>query len=144
MPTNAIPAHGTLLKIGDGGGPETFTTISEVRELSGPEVSLDTEDVTSHDSTDGWEEVIGTILRSGEVSATLNYVPTDGTHDASTGVINDMQNRTLRNFEMVFPDSASTTWSFAALVTNFGPSEDADGILETEITLKLSGKPTLV
>lgn len=141
--TEAISAHGTLLKIGDGGETESFTTISEVRELSGPGLSLDTEDVTNHDSPGGWEELVGTILRSGEVSATLNYIPTDGTHDAATGVINDMENRTHRNFEMVFPDASNTTWSFTALVTNFEPSEDADGVLETEITLKLSGQPTL-
>lgn len=141
--TEAISAFGTLLKMGSGETTETFTTVSEIKSLSGPEVSLDTEDVTNHDSPGGWEEIVGTILRSGEVSATMNYIPTDGTHDASTGLLADLKNRVHRNFQMVFPDTSNTTWSFTALVTNFGPSEDVDGILETEITLKLSGEPTL-
>jgi len=55
MATSAVAAFGTLLKIGDGGGPESFTTIAEVRTLGGPELSRDTVDVTSHDSTANWE-----------------------------------------------------------------------------------------
>jgi hypothetical protein len=40
MTTQAIPGYGTLLKMGDGGGPETFSTIVEVTELNLPEITL--------------------------------------------------------------------------------------------------------
>jgi len=141
--SNAISAFGTLLKIGDGGSPESFTTIAEVKDISGPSLSLDTEDVTSHASSGGWEEHIGTILRSGEVSFDINFIPTHATHDASTGLIADMKNRTVRNFQLVFPDASSTTWAFSALVTGFEPSEPVAGSLGASVTLKLTGEPTL-
>lgn len=141
--TDAIAAFGTLLKIGDGGSPESFTTIAEVTTIGGPSLGLDTIDATNHDSTAGWEEVIGGILRSGEVTFDINYIPTDATHDASTGLIADMVARTKRNFELVFPDTGSTTWSFTGLVSKFAPSAPVDGKLSASVSLKLSGQPTL-
>lgn len=141
--SNALSSQGTLLKIGDGGGPETFTTIAEVLDIQGPALALDHQDVTSHDSTGGWEEVIGTILRSGEVTFDLNYIPTEGTHDHSTGLLADMTARTKRNFELVFPDGGSTTWSFTAIVSKFQPASPVAGQLKGSIGLKITGQPTL-
>ena len=141
--TSAISAFGTLLKIGDGGGPETFTTIAEVTSISGPGLSLDPIEATSHDSTGGWREFIGGLLEAGEVSFDINYIPTNATHDASTGLIADMVARTVRNFQLVFPDGSSTTWSFAALVTSFEPGEPIDDKLSASVSLKITGQPTL-
>lgn len=142
--TSALSSFGTLLKKGDGGSPESFATIAEVLDIEGPELALDTEEATSHDSTGGWEEVVGTILRSGEIGFEINYVPTGATANASTGLIADMKNRTRRNFQLVFPDSGNTTWSFTALVTKFAPKAPVAGKLTADISLKLSGQPTLV
>lgn len=141
--TSAIKAFGTLLKIGDAATPESFTTIAEVLDIGGPQLTLDTEEATNHSSTDGWEEVIGTILRSGQVTFDVNLLPTGATHSYSTGLLKDMVNRTLRNFRLVFPDTAVTTWAFAALVVGFEPSAPVAGILRASVTLKISGKPTL-
>lgn len=138
-----ISSFGTLLKMGDGASPEVFTTIAEVLDISGPSLALDTEETTSHSSTGGWEEFVATILRSGEVSFSVNYDPVGATHDASTGLISDMENRTLRNFQLVFPDTGSTTWSFAAYVTGFEPGMPVAGKLSADVSLKISGQPTL-
>jgi len=141
--TDALSSFGTFLKAGDGGTPEAFTTISEVRDISGPSLGLDTEEVTSHDSPGGWEEFVSTILRSGEVTFDINYEPTETTHDAGTGLIADMTARTLRNFQLVWTDPVSTTWSFAAYVTGFEPSAPVAGALSASCTLKITGEPTL-
>lgn len=138
-----IAAFGSKLKIGDGSDPENFTTVSEVKSLGGPGLSADTEDITNHDSAGAFEEAVVTILRSGEVTFTMNYLPTDGTHDGSTGLLNDYKNRELRNFQLVFPNAANTQWEFSAFVTGFEPTEDVDGVLETDVTLKVSGQPVL-
>ena len=138
-----ISAFGTLLKIGDGGSPESFTTVAEVSSIGGPTLSLDPIDVTSHDSTGGWRQFVGGLLDGGEVSLEINYDPVGATHDASTGLIADMVARTLRNFQLVFPDTGNTTWTFAALITAFEPSEPIDDKLSASVTLKVSGQPTL-
>jgi len=138
-----IAAYGIALKQGDGGSPESFTDIAQVVNLGGPSLKLDPLDVTNHGSTSGWREFIGGLLDAGEVTLELNYDPAEGTHDATTGLIADMTARTVRNFQLVFPDSGSTLWSFAALVTGFEIGAPVDGKLTASATLKLSGQPTL-
>lgn len=139
--SSALAAKGTLLKVGDGAGSETFTTIAEVLSIGGPSISQEALDVTNHSSTSGWKEYVGGLNDGGEVTFEVNYLPTNATHNATAGVLNDLENRTLRNFQLVFP--GSTTWSFAALVTKFEPSAPVDGVLRASISLKLSGVPTL-
>lgn len=141
--TSGISAFGTLLKIGDGGGTEVFTTIAEVRDISGPSLKLDTEEVTSHSSTAGWREYIGTLLDAGEVTFDINFIPTAATHSQTSGLIKDLKNKTLRNFQLVFPNVGATTWAFAAYVTGFEPAEPVEGVLAASVTLKISGQPTL-
>ena len=141
--TLAIDAYGTLLQIGDGGSPEAFTTIAEVTEIGGPSLALDPLDVTSHESPGAFREFVGGLLDGGEVTSTINYVPTGGTHDATTGLIADMIARTVRNFQLIFPDVGTTTWSLSALITAFEPAEPVDDRLSAEVTLKVTGQPTL-
>jgi len=142
MMGEALAGYSALIKVGDGEASEVFTTIAEVEKISGPELELETEDATTFDSG-GWEESIGTILKGGKVSMDLNFVPTAATHDPATGLIADMVERTLRNFEIVFPDAAATTWTIAAFITKFAPSVEVKGKLKASVELQISGQPTL-
>ena len=137
--SDAFSSFGTFLKIGDGAVSETFATIAEVLDIEGPDMALDTEEVTSHGSTNGWEESVGTILSGGEVSFEINFVPTEATHDMTTGLQADMINRTLRNFQLVYPDPGGNGYAFGALVTGFKPKAPVKGKLAADVKLKISG-----
>lgn len=126
-----------------GGLAEAFTTIAQVRNISGPGLSLDIEDVTTHDSTGAWEEVVATVLRSGEITLDLVWDPATPTHSNGVGLLAVMPRRATRNFKVIFPDAASTEWSFAAEIVNFEPDAPHDGALTASVTLKLSGEVTL-
>jgi len=139
--SNAISAFGTLLKRGDGADPEEFTPIAEVQDIRPPSLGADTEEVTHQESPDGWREYIVTLLDGGEVSFDLNFIPTNATHNASSGLLKDYSARQKRNYQVVFPDG--TTWEFAALVTNFEADAPVGGKLSASVTLKITGKPTL-
>jgi hypothetical protein len=127
--------------MGDGGGPETFSTIVEVTELNLPEITLSTEDATSHDSN-GWMEVIGTLLDGGEISGKINWRPTHATHDETTGVLSAIMNRSKKNWQMVLPTSLKA-FAFAGLLTKFKGLAPVDGKLEAEFTIKTSGAVTI-
>lgn len=142
MATNAIPGYGTLLKKGDGGSPEAFSTVVEVTEVDPPEITLKTDEATHHGSN-GWEEIIGTLLSGGEVGAKINWIPSDPTHDETTGVLSAIMNRTKGNWQVVLPGSAKT-FQFAALLTKFKPKTPLDKKMTAEITLKISGAVTIV
>lgn len=142
--SNAVSAFGTLVKIGDGATPtEGFTTIAELRKVSGPKLKLETIDVTVHNTAEPWRQFIGGLLDGGEVTLDLNFIPTDGTHNYSAGLLSDMVNRVQRNFQIEFPDSGNTTWTFTALVTAFDMNSEPSSVLQATVTLKLSGSPTL-
>ena len=131
-------AFGTAFKKG-------ATAIAKVTNISGPGISLDTEDVTAHDSTGGWEEVVATIIRSGEVKLDLNYDPSDVTHygTANTGLLHMLVNKTLvTDFTLVFP--GPVTWSFAgAFVVGFEPAAPHNGKITGSVTIKPSGVVTV-
>jgi predicted secreted protein len=122
-------------------GEETFTPVAQVSNIGGPALSLDTEDVTTHDSTGAWEEVVATILRTGELSLDIVYDPNDGTHDATTGLVNMMNDKTLCGYNLIFPGPYE--WDFAAYVTGFEPSAAHDGALTAAVKMKLTGAPSL-
>lgn len=143
MPSNAIAALGLLVKIGDGATPEVFTTIAELFDITGPSFSLDVADVTNQVSTGNWEEALPTVIRSGEVTFDIGFIPTNATHSQSAGLIADLKNRTKRNFQFVFPDTGATLWSFAAFVTGFEPAGAVADALRASVTLKITGQPTL-
>ena len=136
--SDAIAAFGTLLKMGNGAGTsEVFTTISEVGDIDGPSDSVDTIDVTSHSSPSARKEFIASLFDSGEVSFPINLDPNDATHDATTGLRKKYNDRTITNFQMLFPDASQV--SFSALVTKFSIKAPVAGKLSADITLKLSG-----
>lgn len=137
----ARSSFGTLLKIGDGGGSEVFTTIGEVRDISGPAMALGTEEVTSHDSASGFREYIPTLLEGGEVSFTINFTAAS-TQGFSGGLYTSMTNKTLRNFQLVIPTASAKTCSFAAYVTAFPLNLPVEGAITADITLQISGAVT--
>lgn len=123
---------------------ETFTTIAEVKDIDGPEVSLDTEDVTPHDAVGGWEEIIPTILRSGEVTFDLNFVPSLATHgDFSGGLMGKAKSRDLTNFKLILPTQPAYGWAYAAYVTRMGHAYPVGGAMNAGVTLKITGQPVL-
>jgi hypothetical protein len=120
-----------------------LTTVAQVQSIAGPGLGLDVEDVTCHDQATAFEEVIGTLLRSGEVSLGLVYDPNGATHSATAGLIDSLENRTVYDFSITFPSSGTVTWYFDGYVTGFEPDAPVDGALTAAATIKLTGAPTL-
>lgn len=135
---SAVSSHGTLLKIGDGGGSEVFTTIAEVLDISGFSQTLDREEVTNHSSA-GRKEYVATLLDLGEVSFDCNF------YQATTQaqLWTDQSARTLRNFQIVFPySSGNKTATFAAHVVDIGHEAPVAGVLTRSVTLAPQGTVT--
>jgi hypothetical protein len=119
-----------------------YANVAYVQSMGGPGLALDTEDVTTHDQATAWEETVGTVLRSGEISLDLVYDPNETTHAATSGLIARLKNKTFAAFQVVFP--GPYTWSFLGYATGFEPSEPHDEALTATATIKISGQPTLV
>lgn len=143
MASAALSAFQTLLSIGDGESPEVFTTIAELRNLSGPSFSADVLDATTHNTPTPFRRFISGLIDGGEISVELNFIPTEATHDAATGILNELLERGRSNYQIQFPDEALTTWTIPGIVTAFELNADPADILTASVTVKVAGPPTL-
>lgn len=133
-----IDGYGTLLKRGDGAEPEVFTAIANATNITAPGLARNTIDVSAHDSPNKYMEFVGGMIDPGEVSIDVNYDPT--AHDM---LVADLEDEDPRNYQLVFPDTTGTTWSFAAVLTGFEATAPYDDKLTATLTYKVSGKPTI-
>lgn len=134
-------AFGTQFKRDTTGGG-SFSTIANVSDLSGPEREREAIEVTSHDSPDQYREFVKGLKDGGEVSVTINFDPTNTTHQSLDA---DFEERDLRDYQIVIlPGTADEwTWEFTALITSISESYPVDDRMEREVTVKISGKPNL-
>jgi len=137
MATKAFSAQGTLVKRGNGATVEVFTNIPDVKTIGGPTGSSDLLEATNLDST-AKEYVLG-LADSGEIRLGLNWDPTSVQQQ---GLFTDWQNRTRRNFQIIFSDTGAALLAFAAFVQNYEISGGANAIVEASITLKITGAIT--
>jgi predicted secreted protein len=133
-----INGKNTQFKRGDGAGTEVFTAIANVTNITPPGLSRETIDVTAHDSPDDYMEFLGGLKDGGEASFELNYDPAE--HDV---LVADFDDDAPRNYQIVFPDPAATTWQFAGIMTGFEVEAPYDDKLSATVTFKVSGKPNL-
>lgn len=118
--------------------------IAEVTEIGGPSIESDVIDVTHLRSPDFFREKIAGIKDGGEVSLALNYVPADPTHDASTGLLSALAGTGVspqETYVITFPDT--TQWTIPGFVSGFEVTSAFDGKIEADVTITVSGKPTL-
>lgn len=144
MATAAVLAQGTLLKIGDGAS--NYTTIAEVKNISGPQLTGSGVDVTSHDSANQFKEYIGGLRDGGKITFDVNWIPSGATQGFTTGLLKQGFGGTKANnnqFQIVFTDGSSTTWTFKGFVTKFAPSAGVDKELSASVEIQVSGQPTL-
>lgn len=138
--TSAVIGKGTLLKAGDGGGPEVFTTIAEVKSISGPQITRDTLDVTNMDSVGNFREFVSTLQDGGTVSFDVNYI---GDNTSQNNMKTDQDNGTARNFQILMPNVGATLFAFTALVVGNDFNFEIDGIISLSISLKITGQVTI-
>lgn len=119
----------------------TYETIANVTNISGPERTRETIDVTAHDSPDGWMEFIGGLKNGGEVSLDINYDPAEATHDLD----DDFDDAEPRNYRIVIlPDTEDEyTWQLKGILTTLGDEFPYDDRQQRSMTIKVTGKPTL-
>lgn len=142
MTSGAFWAYGSKIQLGNGGGPEVFTDIAEVQDITPPAMERDDIEVTNQQSTDGWREYIPGWRDGDEVSFNCNWLPTNATQDETTGMLETFNDDDLHNWRIVLPDAVKTI-SFAGFLTGFEPDLPLEEQGQLEITIKVSGKVTI-
>lgn len=140
MPSQARFGYGTLVKMGDGGSPQTFTAIAEVRnDISFSGLESDSIEVTTHNNAVNGraKEKIPGLIDPGNLEIEINYVANDATHIA---VRNAWINQVKKDFQVLSPqgDLISCAGYIMSLPITF-PVGDS---INAKIKIMLTGLPT--
>ena len=125
----------------DPAGGTAYSTIGQIMDINGPEVSRDEIEVTTRDSTEYWMEFIKGMKNGGNVTFGVVLDLSLATHGtASTGILSDFQNEgTIPAFKLNFPQSRQCT--FDGFFTAFPPAAPMKDALTADLTVKVTGKP---
>lgn len=142
--SDAIIGTGILLKAGDGGAPENFVTVAEIVSLKPPVLSRNEVDVSNHN--EGQEAKILGMLRKGQCTGTLNWLPTNATHgDTGQGILADMLQNRKRNWRIEYPPAGLPKWTFPGRVQLFDPQDvTVDAAMQVAFGLTIDGAITMV
>jgi TP901-1 family phage major tail protein len=124
-----------LIKIGDGGDPESFATVAGLRATT-LAFNAQTVDITNADSANAWRE----LLDAGVKSATLsgNGVFKDASSDEALRAA--FFNQTLPNFQIVIPNFGTVTGPFK--ITSLQYDGPYDGEVKISLSLASAGALT--
>lgn len=122
----------------DGEEPGQFIQVGQVVDLTPPNLSRETVDVTHHQSPKRFREFVGALLDAGEMSFSVQM----SGPGVMSSFIKDMTEKKALKYKMVWPDGVE--WPFAGLVTGVTPEAPIDDKMMAGITIKLSGVPDFV
>ena len=140
-------AYGTLFGVSTAMSALTLSTypaawdyIGELTNIGGPSVSVDSIDVTAHDSADGYREFVSGLIDGGDVSLEGNLL----TAGAGDEMLDLAETRENICFRVKFPTAAGSTgwdWLFAGAVNAFETQSPHDGKIGFTAGVKLTGQP---
>ena len=117
---------------GDGGSPENFTEITNVKSVGSAGQTRAQIDITNLRST---AREYRTALKDGqEMTLTIQYNGADATHVA---LKDDLDRGTAWNYRLELADGE--IWDFSALVTSWLVEIDLDNVLMLTVGLKPTG-----
>lgn len=136
--TQADIGYDSEFAIGDGGDPETFTPIAEVVSITPPSLTRGKEDATHLKSPDSYNEHILALFDTGDVSITLNFVPSE------TDAVYAAFHAEPQTMQITFPNGVRM--QFVGGFTEYQtPELTPSGKMEASATLtRTTGKPVLL
>lgn len=131
--TTAVPAFGSALQRYNGSSYVTVTNVSNIQP-SGPKRKFVD---TSQMQGGGWEEMTPTLNAGGTLTADIDFVDSDPTHQS---LKSDQLNATLSLYRMVFPDAIFA--GFSAYVESIVPDLKVSDVVKGKLILQITGAVT--
>lgn len=128
---------GTVIRWWDAAG-SAWVDLTEVKSIDGPNMTKETYDTSSLDTTGGYRTFIGGFKDGGSVALDANF--TNAGYLIAKGIFED---DALQNFEIVLPDDAETSFEFEAIIDELGTAIPNDNIVSAAISMKVSGEVTV-
>lgn len=114
--------------------------IGSLTEIKGIDMSQDTMDVTTLDTSSGYKTNITGWKDGGEVSISGFFVPGDS---GQAAMISGYDAGTEDTYVITFPSAMAVTWTFTGLITKITTGIGLSDPVSFDATIKVNGKPTL-
>ena len=138
---------GVTFSIGDGAlsTTPTYTAIASVKTFNGDEIASVMSETTAHDSAAGYREFVPSgLFEVSDIELGLAFDISEGTHaNSSGGVTHALLNKTLLAYKIELPDSGGTNWVFDAYINKIKWDSPKEEHIMANVTLKVTGQPTL-
>ncbi len=134
MTASGLNAFGSTLKWNG-------TALAELTNISGPNISVDTVEVTSHDSTSAFREFVPGLRDGGEVAVEGNFI--FGNTGGQRALVTDATSGSAREVIIIGPTGSSFKWTFNAICTGLEFNYPHDGKLGFSSKFKVTGVPVL-
>lgn len=140
MTTEARIGWGAELQIGTSDSPASLVELGEVRSFGTPTDTADEHEVTHFKSPNRRKEYIQGLIDSGEIAATMNYVPGSATDLLLTEALDSGTTRSVR---FIIPDqTGQPDWQIttSGFVKRYTPDEvQPNAPITAGLTLRITG-----
>lgn len=136
MSLNALSGHGTKIdyQATPGGA---WSEIAELRDITSPGLSRNEFDATTqNEDIDSY--VLG-VLRREPVTISINFIPSNATHDHLTGLKKLIIDNVRTGFRFRYPDAGAGNLIASGAVSAVKDTAPVDGLLSADVTVRFSG-----
>jgi hypothetical protein len=139
--SDARPGHGAILAVELSPlTPGVFTAIAELLEVKHPDLTRPETETTPHnEGIDSYQ--LGVLNRS-PLTATVNFIYNNNTHDHLTGLYSMIRDNLRRGWRLRGPEGSAGTdeWIMSGQVQNVSRTTPArSGQITADVTIRMSG-----
>lgn len=140
--TEARIGWGAELQLGTSSSVDSLVELGEVRSFTPPSDEADEHEVTHLKSPERRKEFIQGLIDSGELPATINYVPGGAT---DLMLVDALETGTIRAVRLIIPDTSGTgsaAWQITTtgFVKRYSPDEVAPNQpITASLTIRITG-----
>lgn len=113
-----------------------FTPIASLVSIEGPDPNVESEDVTTLETTTGREYELTDFVAPGKVSASGFFDPVAATLKNLTALITAPA---IKNWKLVWGDAGATAWPFAGFLESHKPKAEVGQMLKHDFGIQLDG-----
>ena len=124
------------------GYPSTLAYVGSLTNISGPSLSAEEIDVSSHDSDGNYREYVSGFLDAGEFTFEGNLTTSTSTEKKATDLYSAFNGRYKVNGMVLFPITSRLSWKFHGYVTGVETNAPFDDKATFSATIRVSGGTT--
>jgi len=132
-----IDTQGATFQRGDAASPEVFTTVDGLVNIG--EVGVERSLIDTTDLASTIREWKGAIPDGAEIDLDFQYTASA----PQAGLKTDLDNNTVRNFQINIQDSPVKVFAFQGLVVSWKISNPIDNVVPLAVRVKITGSLTI-